>query len=421
MRIQKLDIKNFRGFEELTIEFPKQGPVVFIGGNGSGKSSVLDLVNYALEVEIIVPTRSFSQARASFTDFDVNLKSDFFVYKYGIVFGGQLIEKEFNYKIGENSRSRYNEKDEFLGKVLESANSETNFPTFIYYPTHRKLSYGSQENKRFLLPQHKTYEDAFLKEANFVDFIFWFVEEENKENREKIKQKDLELTSPGLDTIRNGLKAFFQNFPSENYHNLRVEEREFNKVTNIPSSLVITKGDKDLNLAQLSDGEKMVITLVADIARRLTIANPSLEDKLQGEGIVLIDEIELHLHPSWQRNIIPALTKTFPNIQFIVTTHSPQVISTVQKENVFLLEDFKIKEIPASLGRDSNSILEEVFLVPERPEGINEKLEKVYKLLDNPEKIEEARVLLKEIEEAYEVSRDKEFMLAKMELELLDK
>ncbi len=175
-----------------------------------------------------------------------------------------------------------------------------------------------------------------------------------------------------------------------------------------------------MSIHQLSHGERGFLTLLGDIARRLSIANPGLDDPLQGEGVVLIDEIELHLHPGWQRKIVPLLTKTFPNIQFIITTHSPQVISTINKESVFLLENFQLKKVPATLGRDSNSILEEIFLIPERPEGINEKLEKVYELMNDPDKINEAKALLQEIEQKYEVSRDEEVMQAKMHLEFLE-
>lgn len=82
----------------------------------------------------------------------------------------------------------------------------------------------------------------------------------------------------------------------------------------------------NLDVLQLSDGEKCTLALFGDIARRLAIANPSLDDPLQGDGVVLIDELELHMHTSWQRKVISMLKKTFPNIQFIITTHSPQIL-----------------------------------------------------------------------------------------------
>jgi predicted ATP-binding protein involved in virulence len=134
------------------------------------------------------------------------------------------------------------------------------------------------------------------------------------------------------------------------------------------------------------------------MAKRLAIANPGLEENAwQGEGIVLIDEIDLHLHPQWQRRVLPALTKTFPNCQFIVTTHSPQVLSEVPKESVFILENGKLLEYsPHTRGRDSNSILYEIFNVKERPEWSQKEIDHCLDLIDN-EKWDEAREALKEL------------------------
>ncbi|WP_309143275.1 AAA family ATPase [Nostoc sp. CHAB 5836] len=110
------------------------------------------------------------------------------------------------------------------------------------------------------------------------------------------------------------------------------------RVRRSPLRMTVIKQGEELIVNQLSDGEKCLLAMVGDLARRLAIANPSLPDPLQGSGVVLIDEIELHLHPKWQREIIPALTRTFPNCQFIVTTHSPQVISQVKPEGIYILE-----------------------------------------------------------------------------------
>jgi predicted ATP-binding protein involved in virulence len=126
--------------------------------------------------------------------------------------------------------------------------------------------------------------------------------------------------------------------------------------------------------------------MVGDIARRLAIANPSLDDPLQGEGIVLIDEIELHLHPQWQHKIIPRLTETFPNCQFIITTHSPQVLSHVQPENIYILQSTPngiIASHPeSSYGRDSNQILENIMGVSAYPEDIEKDLSELFRLIE---------------------------------------
>ncbi len=101
----------------------------------------------------------------------------------------------------------------------------------------------------------------------------------------------------------------------------------------------IDKGNISLNVSQMSDGEKCTMALLGDLARRLTLANPTLENPLLGIGIVLIDEIELHMHPSWQRKILSTLKNAFPNVQFIVTTHSPIILSEVNEDyRLFFME-----------------------------------------------------------------------------------
>jgi predicted ATP-binding protein involved in virulence len=164
--------------------------------------------------------------------------------------------------------------------------------------------------------------------------------------------------------------------------------------------MTVNKDDEELIVNQLSDGEKCLLAMVGDLARRLAIANPGLLEQLQGSGIVLIDEIELHLHPKWQREIIPALTRTFPNCQFIVTTHSPQVISHVQPKDVYLLEKTNVgiiaKRPESSFGRDSNRILEDLMGVPKRPQDIKNRLHELFAIIDSGN-LDDARNLCHEI------------------------
>lgn len=150
------------------------------------------------------------------------------------------------------------------------------------------------------------------------------------------------------------------------------------------------------------------------------MALPSLDNPLIGKGIiVLIDEIDLHLHPAWQRAIIPALEKTFPNIQLITTTHSAQVLSTVNKENVFLLEDFKVvPTIPHTFGKDSNSILNDLFGVGERLNEAKKEFQELYHLIDDENKKEKAERKLIEMEEKYG-NDDVEVVRAKLHFDFL--
>jgi len=117
----------------------------------------------------------------------------------------------------------------------------------------------------------------------------------------------------------------------DGFANLRILEE--------PLGLVVDKNRIALEVFQLSDGERAFLALCTDLSRRLTLANPGLVDPLKGAGVVLIDELELHLHPCWQRSIVEKLRTTFPQIQFIGTTHSPFVIQTLRPGELISLED----------------------------------------------------------------------------------
>ncbi len=133
----------------------------------------------------------------------------------------------------------------------------------------------------------------------------------------------------------------------------------------------------------------------------------------------MIDDVDLHLHPSWQRQIIPALRFIFPNIQFILTTHSPQVLSNVKRENVFVLEDFKlVKRTPYTYGKDSNSILWDLFAVKERPEHAEKEFDRLYQFIDDPEKEKEAKIMLVEMEKKYGED-DSEVVQARLHFDFL--
>ncbi len=162
----------------------------------------------------------------------------------------------------------------------------------------------------------------------------------------------------------------------EGYANLRVKR--------VPRPhLLVDKFEVPLNLDQLSDGEKNIIAMFGDIARRLSMANPNATNPLSGEGIVLIDEVDLHLHPAWQRLVIPKLTELFPNCQFVISTHSPQVISHTPPQSIFLLNVDKsgihYSKALESYGMNTDRILEDLLGVTARPKREKQMIESIYR------------------------------------------
>jgi predicted ATP-binding protein involved in virulence len=146
---------------------------------------------------------------------------------------------------------------------------------------------------------------------------------------------------------------------------------------------LLDKNGVTLDIYQLSEGERGTLALVLDLARRLTQANPELEDPLtEGKALVLIDEIDLHLHPKWQRTIVERLERTFPSCQFIATTHSPQILGEVEPEKIYFLETGKQPyRQNQSLGMDSNWILRHLMGASELDKETDKDLERIANLI----------------------------------------
>jgi len=431
MRIKELHLENFRGFKDLEVKFPGSNLTVFIGTNGAGKSSLLDCTAMLLSQFVCeLCKKSSRENEFSITENDINIDAEATRNKITIesFLAHSLLGNHFSWMI---EKSRFHSKRQrenkiptpsgFINNVYERINKDSglNLPVLTYYQNQRIILENSPKSrpKKYEFNQFYAYENAFKKGIHdFDDFVTWFRLEEDWENEKKV-EKGLKFVNKNLEVVRRAIQIFLNKIPSAYLSNLHVvrtkRDKPFRFDTSHESSLVIEKAGQSLKLEQLSDGEKMLLLVVSDLARRLSIANPTLDDALQGLGIVLIDEIDLHLHPQWQREVIPALRRTFPNFQFIATTHSPQVLSNVEKGNILILEDYKIVEsTPFTYGKDSNSILYELMNVEERPAKVKEELDKLYRLID-AEKVEEARVELKKLVDVLGED-DKEIIRANM-------
>ena len=160
------------------------------------------------------------------------------------------------------------------------------------------------------------------------------------------------------------------------------------------SFLLIDCGTGTLPVRQLSDGERGMLAMVLDLTRRLAQANPEMNDPAaEAEAVVLIDEIELHLHPGWQRWIVRNLTETFPKCQFIATTHSPQVIGEVEHDRIHIMADGEVYSPTYSFGVDSSRVLEEIMDTDPRTEKVKKLLSEISRTIGE-ERYDDARTLL---------------------------
>lgn len=410
MYIKELQLENFRGFPELNLKF-SHNLAVLIGINGSGKSSLLDAIAILLSQWEKAFQKSNKQRleRLKLTEDDININSNFTKISIKVFMDSDNFEISESMNRSKSSASSITPYPKLFNsnpKILDHLDSSQSLPVMVYYQTHRMVL-SSEYKKIKNSPksplsrdrQLSGYRGAFSSKVNdFQDFFNWFKDEEDYENEIRLRS-DTNYRNPNLEIVRLAITKFLNNFPQTKFANLHVVRVSTNRDNISPSnpSLTISKNGQYLKLEKLSDGEKMLLMLVTDLARRLAILNPAVTEPaqaLEGKGIVLIDEIDLHLHPQWQRIVISSLTATFPNCQFIVTTHSPQVLSHVYRENVFILNNAQVVKVtPPTFGRDHNSILYELMGVTERPIEVQQKLDKCFKLIDD-EKIEEAQTAL---------------------------
>jgi predicted ATP-binding protein involved in virulence len=195
-----------------------------------------------------------------------------------------------------------------------------------------------------------------------------------------------------LTSLREVVTRFVPGFAG-----LRIEDKPVLR-------FVVEKNDTPLALDQLSDGERGLLAVIFDITRRLAIANPALDDPISdGKAIILLDEVELHLHPTWQRQVLRRLRNTFKRCQFIVTTHSPQVIGQVWPRCLHLLEHSEqdkrivVHRTSQSFGMDSNWILQNIMGSLARDYDTEQRLSTAYDKID-AEDLGEARELLTVLE-----------------------
>jgi predicted ATP-binding protein involved in virulence len=396
MKVKRLKITSFRGISDLTLEFHETEPTVFIGVNGVGKSSILDCLVICLsrfmariefdpnseailhiEHDEAYREKHYAEGR-SFDKWDIKNGDDKTDNEITILLDSKEVQWSLTtVQIGRSTETTIDlaELESVASQIRRKLadNSETSIPLTIYYPVNRAVFNIPLEIPKInWFEQIDAYDGALTGvKISFESFFQWFRYVEDLENEERRDNSD--YRNRQLEAVRQAIYSIIPGFSS-----LRVRRS--------PLRMTVRKQGKELIINQLSDGEKCLLAMVGDLARRLAIANPGLPDPLQGSGVVLIDEVELHLHPKWQREIIPALTRTFPSCQFIVTTHSPQVISEVKPESIYILEktdDGIIARRPeSSFGRDSNRILEDLMDTPARPQEIKESLLDLFRLID---------------------------------------
>lgn len=417
MKIERVSLKNFRCFEQLEVTFHPQ-MTVLIAPNGAGKTTILDAVRIALwpfvkgfdlgsqtgksatiqiddvrlerreqEMEPVLPCQITAQA----TGIAIAIRD-----KQPHLFQWQQVREQ----VKPRTQSKGDRSTQVLTRLAKDyqsviykgpqANVDTiELPLMVYLGTGRLWYQGrytsEAEDKKLdasVFSRLWGYQNCLTATSSYKQFETWYGWVFRSYRELQIDQLENRLKKPDQSALANFAAA------------IEVVQRAINTLTtsltgwrdlqyrsSMGQQLVMEHPELGyMPLSLLSDGLRNMVAMVSDIAFRCIKLNPHLgvDAAHKTQGIVLIDEVDMFLHPAWQQTVLASLQQAFPNLQFIVTTHSPQVISTVRTESIRVLgEDVNGNAIAAiplanTYGEPSNNVLRTVMLVDPQP-PIDEK------------------------------------------------
>jgi predicted ATP-binding protein involved in virulence len=429
MEIKEICLTNVGGFESLSMPLAptdenSSNITVLVGNNGAGKTTILKSLATALSWWVArlrsekgngnpIPEEVIRNNTVSAL-VDIKLQDGNWFAPSGqedadkSLFQWSIAKIRKGRKSGHSSHLIDASRLADLYRQALSLNDKSNLPLIAFYPVERvviDIPLKIRDRHSFL--QLDGYDNSLNQGVDFRRFFEWFREREDSENESGISQEIFEKLSNllandnviweklsslkasardrQLTAVRTAISSFMPGF-----NNLRVRRKP-------RLHMSVDKNGETLNVAQLSQGEKSLIALVGDIARRLAMMNPGLENPLHGDGIILIDEVDLHLHPQWQRTLISRLENTFPNCQFVLTTHSPLVISDPKEVLVYLLNDGDLSVVYDLYGQDANSVLLEVMDTDIRNKDVEKALNDLRDAVQ-AERIDDANHLISELE-----------------------
>ena len=413
MKLKKVRITNYRCFKEAEIDFDEHTTLI-VGKNGAGKTAILDAVAVAVSTFLLGidggVSRNISRddARYEFHDLDgtvdpqhqfpVNIESTGDCLDNHDVKWVRSLNSESGNTTVKEARELTNISKNTQKRIMTGDKSLI-LPLISYYGTGRLYAQKKEKKNIKSLTEFKRqvgYVDCMAAESNEKLMLNWFqiqtLKSLQEQQRTGIVEKPLLLK-----TVESAICKCFERISGSKNADIMFDLDTHRLVLNFES----TDGSlQKFAMDEMSDGYKNTLSMIGDIAYRMAVLNPMLGDKVLEEtsGVVVIDEIDLHLHPQWQQTIISDLNTIFPKIQFIVSSHAPAVINSVAREQIRILDNGEIY-MPAAqtYGRDANSILREVMKVSERPTDIKQRMNLFYLYMDE-NNYKEADKVLTEIE-----------------------
>ncbi|MEQ9669088.1 AAA family ATPase [Coleofasciculus sp. G2-EDA-02] len=406
MRIHRLELKNFRNFEHTIFDFPERFTVL-VGDNGTGKTAILDGLAVGVGALFLnfnnVDSRHIRDDEVRRVEYEkrqiptVEPQYPVSVSCDGIIDGQEITWTRKLNKAGGRTTRKQATKITNISEQLQvkvSQGSDLLLPLVTYYGTGRLWLQKNKRSIQTVKPNSRMigYLDCLDPASNQKLMLRWF---KTMEIVALQRKQSIEV----LDAVKEAIAKCIENWQSVTYDILEDE------------LLAKSMDGRTLPFRMLSDGVRNMLAMVADIAYRAAVLNPQLgrDAAQQTPGVVLIDEIDLHLHPKWQRGVVDDLKKTFPNIQFVATTHSPFIIQSLREGELINLD--KPAEIEEYENKSIEDITEYVMGVDipqrsERYQKMMEAAEEYYRVLQeaqeaNPEKIEQLKTKLDKLIEPF--------------------
>ena len=381
MHLERVNLKNYKAIEELEIDL-KPGVNLLIGDNGAGKTSVLEGVAAALSgLFVNVPGVSTKNIVKDDVRMLVTPKGDSsktLTYFEPVSVGCSLKScdgNEFSWNRIKEERSATHtmidnkEVCAWMKKLTNQADSclpLISFQSAARAWRVRRGDFGSELQKK-LDDRRCGYIGCLDSSTDVKSIQQWCIKQEIMVvNKGKIRE---------YETFKSIISAFMKEIN---------ELEEYPKIyySSQFEELVYNDGKVEMAISKLSAGYQSLLWMIMDLAYRVCLLNPELSDTSQIKGIVLIDEVDMHLHPKWQWNILKALQTTFANVQFIIATHSPIVISTAKEANLILLDDKqRVTYLPECYGYTVEDVLRFRQESVVRPKNVNALIDQINELV----------------------------------------